>query len=102
MKLNKTARLIWTFYRSFVLASVVITICCIKLLWDYDFMIFGLLFWFKVATLGLVFYFINSYKSNHYYYYQNLGVSRAVLWATTLGFDLFLFIFLTVLAYKIR
>lgn len=102
MKLYKTARLIWTFYRSFVLASVVITICCIKLLWDYDFIIFGLLFWFKVATLGLVFYFINSYKSNHYYYYQNLGVSRIVLWATTLGFDLFLFIFLTVLAYKIR
>lgn len=90
----------WTFYRSFVLASIVITICCIKLLWDYDFMIFGILFWFKVATLGIVFYFINSYKSNHYY--QNLGVSRTVLWAATLSFDLFLFIFLTVLAFKIR
>ncbi|MHC2993728.1 hypothetical protein OB13_19895 [Pontibacter sp. HJ8] len=102
MKLYKTVRLIGTFYRGFVLASVLTTICCIKLLWDYNFMIFGILFWFKVATLGLIFYFINSYKSKHYYYYQNLGLSRAMLWATTLGFDLFLFLFLIVLAYKIR
>ncbi|OKL40269.1 hypothetical protein A3841_18260 [Pontibacter flavimaris] len=65
-------------------------------------MIFGMLFWFKVASLGLIYYFINSYKRKHYYYYLNLGLSRTVLWAATLGFDLFLFIFLIVLAYKLK
>ncbi|WP_139337776.1 hypothetical protein [Pontibacter indicus] len=102
MKPFKTVRLIWTFYRSFMLASLVITLCCIKLLWDYDFKIFGILFWFKVATLSSIFYFINSYKSNHYYYYQNLGISRALLWTTTLVFDILLFISLIVLAYNFR
>jgi len=65
-------------------------------------MIFGMLFWFKVATLGLIFYFVNSYKSKHYYYYQNLGLSKAMLWGVALGFDLFLFLFLCVFSYKIR
>ena len=102
MKLYKTVRLLWTFYRSFALASVVITICCLKLLWDFDFLIFGMLFWFKIATLGLLFYFIDNYKRNHYYYYQNLGLSRSVLWAATMGFDLFLFLFLTILTFKMR
>jgi len=102
MQLFKSIRLIWTFYRSFVLVSMVITISCVRVIWDTGFNWFGLLFWGKLATLGLLFYFVNSYKNKEYYYYQNLGISKILLWATTLTFDFSLFLFLTVLAYKLK
>ena len=34
------------------------------------------------------------------YYYQNLGVSKALLWTTTLIFDLAIFLFLIFQIYK--
>lgn len=63
---------------------------------------FGLLFWFKIATLGLIFYFINNYKNKEYYYYQNLGISKMFLWAIILIFDFLLFLTLIIIAYKLR
>lgn len=94
MRSIKIIRLIWTFYKNFLPAALFITVCCLSLFWKYGFGIFTELFWFKIATLGLIFYFINGYKNKEYYYYQNLGVSKVLLWAATLIFDLALFIFL--------
>jgi len=94
--------LIWTFYKSFIIPSMAITICCIDLIWEANFRIIGILFWFKIATLGLIFCFVNSYKSKQYYYYQNLGISKVMLWVTTLVFDVFVFILLVILAYKFK
>jgi hypothetical protein len=58
----------------------------------YGFNIFGVLFWFKIVTRALTYYFINSYKSKEYYYYLNLGVSTALLWVATLTFDFEIFL----------
>jgi len=102
MRPLKTIRLIWTFYKSFILASMVITICCVSISWNYGFSVFVELFWFKIVSLGLVFYFINNYKRKEYYYYQNLGISKLLLWATTLIFDFTLFIFLIIQTYKFK
>jgi len=102
MRPIKTIKLIWTFYKSFLLASSVITVCCLSLFLKYGFSIFGGLLWFKITTLGLIFYFINGYKSKEYYYYQNLGVSKFLLWATTLIFDFALFIFLIIQTYLFK
>jgi len=55
-----------------------------------------------MASLGLTYYFINSYKNKEYYYYQNLGLSKALLWIAILTFDFALFIFLIVLIYKFK
>jgi len=74
----------------------------LALFWKYGFSIFVVLFWFKIASLGLIFYFINNYKNKEYYYYQNLGVSKVLLWATTLAFDFALFIFLIIQTYKFK
>ena len=71
MRLLKTIRLIFTFYRSFLLVSLLITAYCLGLFWQYGFGIFVTLFWLKIATLAITFYFINSYKSKEFYYYQN-------------------------------
>ena len=52
--------------------------------------------------MATIFWFINSYKSKEYYYYWNLGISKTILWTTTLLFDFALFIFLIVQLYKFK
>ena len=102
MRPLKTIRLFGTFYRSFLFASIVITASCVVLLWKYGLSIFVAIFWFKVVTLGLTYYFINRYKSKEYYYYLNLGLSKVLLWTATLTFDFGFFLFLIIQTYKLK
>ena len=53
---------------------------------------FQVLFWFKIFTLGLIFYYINSYKKKELYYYKNLGISKLKLWLPILIFDFLIFL----------
>ena len=102
MRIFKTIGLIWTFYKNFLLLSIIITALCITLFLEYGFSVFNMLFWFKIGTLGITYYFINAYKKKEYYYYQNLGISKVLLWATTLTFDFVLFIFLIIQSNKFK
>jgi len=102
LKFFHTIRLLLTFYKSFFLANLLITGACMVLFWEYGLSIFKVLFWFKLVTLWMVFQFIRAYKSKEFYYYQNLGVSKFVLWATTLGFDFCLFLFLLIQVHKLN
>ena len=63
---------------------------------------FTILFWFKILTLGLTVLFINSYKRKEFYYFRNLGISKIVLWVSTILFDLFLFLSFLALTLYIR
>lgn len=85
-----------TFYRSFLLVSLFINLCCIRIFLSNGMSSFSTLFWFKITTLGITGYYIHSFKSKEYYYYLNLGLSKSSLWTTTLLFDLFLFVFLII------
>jgi hypothetical protein len=102
MRPFKTIRLIWMFYKNFLFTSLLITVCCLSIFWKYGLSVFVGLFWLKIVTLGLIYYFINNYKNKEYYYYQNLGVSKAVLWASTLTLDFSFFIFLVIQTNKFR
>lgn len=51
-----------------------------------------MVFWFKVLTLGVISYVNSVYKEKELYYYQNLGVSKSVLLASTMLLDFVLFI----------
>jgi hypothetical protein len=102
MRPLRTIKLLWTFYKSFLLVSLLVTAFCINVFWKYGFSIFFAIFWLKLATLALTFYWINSYKSKEYYYYNNLGVSKVLLWAVTLSFDFALFIFLIIQTHKFK
>jgi len=102
MTIHKTIRLIFTFYKSFLLASLLITGACGVLFAEYGMGVFKVLFWLKTTTLAITFYFINTYKAKEYYYYQNLGISRVLLWSTTLIFDFMLFVLMVVLLYKFK
>jgi type III secretory pathway component EscU len=63
----------------------------------YGLSILNILLWFKIITLGILFYYINNRKKNEFYYYKNLGLTKQILWTLTLLFDILLFVFLMVL-----
>lgn len=102
MNLPKILRLSWTFYRNFVLFSVIATGACLRALWLVGLSGFFAVFWLKMATLVITYSFINAHKKNEYYYYQNLGVSKTVLWVISLSFDVIVFIFSVILLYQLR
>src|SRR5690242_16076421 len=102
MNPRRTIRLLWTFYTSFVIVSLIITAICLSIFWKYGVSTFFALFWFKLATLAITFYFINSYKAKEYYYYQNLGISKVLLWSATLSFDFAFFLSLLIQTFRFR
>jgi hypothetical protein len=63
---------------------------------------FVVLFWFKIATMAIFLYFIDTYKRDELYYFKNLGLSKQFLWISTLLFDFLLFIILITIALIIR
>ncbi len=100
--MKKTLRLLLTFYRSYFIASFLITLCCLNIYRVYGIETFVVLFWFKIITLGLIYFFIKTYKNKEFYYYQNLGVSKLKLWTSTITVDFILFFVLIFLVHKIR
>ena len=101
-RLFKTIRLIWAFYMNFLWPSVILTAFCLRAFWVFGFDSFFGIFWCKVLTLGLTYYLINSNKKNEYYYFQNLGVTKTLLWAATISFDFILFLLLLILTYHLK
>ncbi len=97
----KTIRLLYTFYKTFLYASLLITAVCIYYIYILGMEFFAPFFWGKIITQGVIFYFISAYKKKEFYYYQNLGVSKKMLWISTLLFDTILFIVLLIFAFKI-
>lgn len=97
MQLTTFIRLCFTFYKSFILLSLVITGFCLRAFWLYGFASFFGIFWCKIASLAATLYFVDASKKREYYYYLNLGVSRKLIWLVVLGFDLLLFILFLIL-----
>jgi len=98
----RTLRLIASFYKSYVFTSISITMTCLYFPYTIGITSFFPLFWFKIMTLGMIFYLNNSYKRHEFYYYKNLGVSKKLLWISTLSFDFILYIALFIITLKIR
>lgn len=102
----KTFRLILTFYKSFALASLLMTLACLGILYGAGkdgIHMLQAIFWFKVFTLGFIVYYINSYKRKEIYYYKNLGVSKNRLWIPILIFDFtLLLIFMIIIASRLN
>jgi len=101
----KKIKLLFTFYSSYMVAAMVITACCVYLIWKADtdkILILSILLWFKLITMALIYFFMNEYKKKEYFYYQNLGVTKLLLWTTTLSFDLTVFLLTTVAAHNIK
>jgi len=98
----KKIRLLITFYKNYFIFSLLINVFCLRVFWLNDFSSFFAIFWGKIFTLAIAYYFIDLYKKQEYYYYQNLGISKTILWVATLAFDFVLFIFLLITIHHIR
>lgn len=98
----KKLQFILDFYQSFAFISVLFTVICMFFTCKYGIGAFSALFWFKIVTLGLTYYIVNSYKSDELYYYKNLGFTKRVLWVLALLIDLVLFILLIIISLKFR
>jgi hypothetical protein len=98
----RTFKLIARFYRGIFFSDFLITLCCVVLLKYYSDkagQIIGIIFWFKVITIGVIFYSSIQTKKRELYYYQNLGVSKIMLGVYTSVFDFLLWLGLTIIVY---
>jgi hypothetical protein len=101
-QLMRTLKLITRFYSGIFLANFLVTLGCVYLVWLYSanaIEIMGILFWFKIITIAVIFYGSIYYKKNELYYYQNLGVSKIMLGVSTSVFDFLLWLFLIIIVY---
>lgn len=91
----KTLRLILTFYKSFALTSLLLTLVCLYFIIEYGqngIHILQYLFWFKLLSMAAIYYFVDSYKEAEFYYYKNLGLTKQKLWIPILIFDFSIFL----------
>ncbi|HRG53432.1 MAG TPA: hypothetical protein PLL00_11400 [Bacteroidia bacterium] len=104
MKALRTTRLLLTFFRNYFFLSFLVTLSCSAILWINGLSSFVFIFWFKLITLGLIFYVIsiNKQKEKELFYYRNLGLSKTKLWAFTLTLDFSLYILLLIFTYQLK
>lgn len=86
-------RIIFTFYSSFILASSLITLSCLSSIYINGLIALTPLLFLKIFTTAVIILFINLFKKNEFYYYQNLGLSKTFLWLITMGIDMIIFVF---------
>ena len=87
LTLNKV-KLILEFYKNFWFSSNLINLGCLLMLFYYGKIAFSNFFWIKILTLGVIVYFINNFKKEHFYFYKNLGINKIPLWISVITLDL--------------
>jgi lipopolysaccharide export system ATP-binding protein len=92
VRLITTIKLVLTFYKSFFIASFLITLLCCLLFLEFGPAILLPLHWLKLSAIAIIFFYIRTYKNKEFYYYQNLGLSKTFLWSLTLSLDLALYV----------
>lgn len=99
---QRNLRLLWTFYRNHFWADMLLSAIGLWTLHNWGLVAFEAVFWFKIISYGIIYYFVNSLRKNEYYYYSNLGFRKSTLWAITLSVDFVLYITLIILTYQFR
>lgn len=91
-------KLCFTFYRSFGIFSLVITLICASFFYREGVSVYLPLFWFKLGTMALVYFYMKEYKKGEFYYYKNLGVDKQKLWLFSFVLDVSIHLFVIVSA----
>ncbi len=94
MQFFRTIRLFWTFYKGFCFASLLITGACLFLYWEYGNRVWEGVICLKALAEWVIYFFINSYKQDQFYYYRNLRITKWMLCSATFAVDYALFIVL--------
>lgn len=94
--------ILFTFYRYFMWVSLLMNAGCAYFLWKNGMSAYATLFWLKIFSMGASLYLVNDFRKQEYFYFYNFGLSKKMLWITTLSFDLVLFFVFIILAYQLR
>ena len=89
--MKKKLRLLATFYRSYCFAALVFSSISVYIVAIKGFSTFNSMFWFKIITTAITVFSVSANRSNEFFYYQNLGLSKSTLWTITLIFDFILY-----------
>jgi ABC-type lipopolysaccharide export system ATPase subunit len=100
MRLFATIRSLLTFYKSFFVPSILITLICCFLFFEYGTPILLVLHWIRLSASAIIYFYIRAYKTKEFYYYLNLGLPPARLWLSTLAFDLLLYLLLLIITHS--
>ena len=90
----KSLYIICSFFRHFLISSLISSFICTFILFTYGFGVFSLMVWFKLLIFSLTLYMHDSNRNNEYLYYYNLGISKIEIWVVALCIDIILFILL--------
>ena len=102
MSLMKKIKLYLTFYNTFNFASIVLSIICAYFFFLHGISAFSILFWFKIITLALTFFYIREYKANEFYFYKNLGISKKALWIFSICLDFIIYFVIIIIAINLH
>ena len=91
-------KIVLTFYKSFFVAGIIVSLACISSLYFSGFKALSPLVFLKLLTLGVIIFYINLSKKKEFYYYRNLGLPKPRLWIYAVAIDLTIFISLIALA----
>ncbi len=91
---RKTINILYRFYQNFALLSLIISNVCAFFVMMVGLKGFAFAFWFKAATLGIIYLYLSKYKKSDFYYYQNLGYSKKTLWWYTMALDMIVYLLL--------
>ena len=94
----KMSKLYFTFYKSFCFTTITISLLCAAVFLRNGISAFSPLFWFKMITVAIVYYYIKEYKSKEFYFYKNLGVSKKGLWIFAVSLDLIIYLILIIVS----
>jgi len=100
----KIIRSLYTFYLNHFLIGFILSFCCAYIynVYGCNYKTLPFLFWFKVITMSIIWYAVKTNKRKEFFYYQNLGISKTLLWTVTLGIDFILFVSMLILTFNMR
>jgi len=100
----KKIKLFFTFYKSFCLVSIFISLVCAYSLFKLmgKIPIYSFLFWFKIISSALIFFYIKEYKSKEFYFYKNFGISKIALWIFSFIVDFTIYFVVIIIAFKLN
>jgi hypothetical protein len=97
-----TLRLLFRFYRNFLVLSLLVLGIAVYQFINQGLSVFIGLFWLKIVTSALAYYYVNTQLGVEYYYYHHFGFSKRRLWLLTLSFDLFIYFLTLYLCHRMR
>ena len=90
------------FYRTHAAASVLISLGCGFILYSNGLGPLPFLLILKLVSALVILYFIEEFRSESYYFYHNLGLTKRGIWIGSLSLDLLLFALISTVSILVR